>query len=37
MKKAVIETGGKQYYVEVGSVLYIEKLDAEVMLHLTMF
>jgi large subunit ribosomal protein L21 len=29
MKKAVIETGGKQYYVEVGSVLYIEKLDAE--------
>ena len=29
MKKAVIETGGKQYYVEVGSVLYVEKLDAE--------
>ncbi len=28
MKKAVIETGGKQYYVEVGSVLYVEKLDA---------
>ncbi len=28
--KAVIETGGKQYYVEEGSVLYIEKLDAEV-------
>lgn len=30
MKKAVFETGGKQYYVEVGSVLYVEKLDAEV-------
>ena len=29
MKKAVIETGGKQYYIEVGSVLYVEKLDAE--------
>lgn len=29
MKKAVFETGGKQYYVEVGSVLYVEKLDAE--------
>ena len=28
MKKAVIETGGKQYYVEVGSGLYVEKLDA---------
>ena len=27
--KAVIETGGKQYYVEEGSVLYIEKLDVE--------
>lgn len=27
--KAVIETGGKQYYVEEGTVLYIEKLDAE--------
>lgn len=27
--KAVIETGGKQYYVEEGSVLYIEKIDAE--------
>lgn len=25
--KAVIETGGKQYYVEEGTVLYIEKLD----------
>lgn len=28
--KAVIETGGKQYYVEEGSVIYIEKLDSEV-------
>ena len=27
--KAVIETGGKQYYVEEGTVLYIEKLDKE--------
>ncbi len=27
--KAVIETGGKQYYVEEGSILYVEKLDAE--------
>ena len=27
--KAVIETGGKQYYVENGTELYIEKLDAE--------
>jgi large subunit ribosomal protein L21 len=27
--KAVIETGGKQYYVEEGTVLYIEKLDTE--------
>lgn len=27
--KAVIETGGKQYYVEEGSVLYIEKIDVE--------
>ena len=25
--KAIIETGGKQYYVEEGTVLYIEKLD----------
>ena len=25
--KAVIETGGKQYYVEEGTVLYVEKLD----------
>ena len=27
--KAVIETGGKQYYVEEGSVIYVEKLDSE--------
>ena len=27
--KAIIETGGKQYYVEEGSVIYIEKLNAE--------
>ena len=27
--KAVIETGGKQYYVEEGTVLYIEKMDVE--------
>lgn len=27
--KAVIETGGKQYTVENGTVLYIEKLDIE--------
>ncbi len=27
--KAVIVTGGKQYTVEQGSVLYIEKLNAE--------
>ncbi len=27
--KAVIETGGKQYYVEQGTELYIEKIDAE--------
>ena len=26
--KAVIETGGKQYYVEEGTTLYIEKIDA---------
>lgn len=25
--KAVIETGGKQYYIEEGTVLYIEKLE----------
>lgn len=28
--KAIIETGGKQYYVEEGSVIYVEKLDAAV-------
>lgn len=28
--KAVVETGGKQYYVEEGTVLYVEKLDSEV-------
>ena len=27
--KAVIETGGKQYYVEEGTVLYLEKIDQE--------
>ncbi len=27
--KAVIETGGKQYYVEEGSILYTEKLNAD--------
>lgn len=27
--RAVIETGGKQYTVENGTVLYIEKLDVE--------
>ena len=27
--KAVIETGGKQYYVEEGTVLYVEKLEEE--------
>ena len=27
--KAIIETGGKQYYVEEGTVLYIEKLENE--------
>ena len=25
--KAVIETGGKQYYVEEGTEIYVEKLD----------
>ena len=28
--KAIFETGGKQYYVSVGDVIYVEKLDAEV-------
>ena len=27
--KAVVETGGKQYYVEEGTVLYVEKLDTK--------
>ena len=27
--KAVIETGGKQYRVSEGSVIYVEKLDVE--------
>lgn len=27
--KAVIVTGGKQYYVEEGTILYIEKLEEE--------
>ena len=27
--KAIIETGGKQYTVEEGKVLYVEKLDVE--------
>ena len=26
--KAVVETGGKQYYVEEGTVIYVEKIDA---------
>ena len=26
--KAVIQTGGKQYYVSVGDVIFVEKLDA---------
>lgn len=28
--KAIFETGGKQYYCEKGTILYVEKLDAEV-------
>lgn len=28
--KAVFVTGGKQYYVQEGDVIYVEKLDAEV-------
>jgi len=28
--KAIIETGGKQYYVTEGDIIYVEKLDAEV-------
>lgn len=27
--KAIIETGGKQYYVTVGDVIYVEKLEIE--------
>ena len=27
--KAIIETGGKQYYVSEGTILYVEKLDGE--------
>ena len=28
--KAIIETGGKQYYVTEGDKIFVEKLDAEV-------
>ena len=28
--KAIIETGGKQYYVSEGDTIFVEKLDAEV-------
>ena len=28
--KAVIKTGGKQYYVEEGNTIYVEKLDGNV-------
>ena len=27
--KAIIETGGKQYYVAEGDIIYVEKLNAE--------
>ncbi len=27
--KAIVESGGKQYYIEEGTVLYVEKIDAE--------
>ena len=27
--KAILETGGKQYNVQVGDVVYVEKLDVE--------
>jgi len=27
--KAVIETGGKQYYVQEGSIIQVEKIDAK--------
>ena len=32
---AIIETGGKQYRVESGDVIYVEKLDAEVDAEIT--
>ncbi|MBQ4093925.1 MAG: 50S ribosomal protein L21 [Oscillospiraceae bacterium] len=32
---AVIETGGKQYKVEQGSVIYVEKLNAEANAEIT--
>jgi large subunit ribosomal protein L21 len=32
---AIIETGGKQYRVENGDVIYVEKLDAEVETEVT--
>ena len=28
--QAIFETGGKQYYVQEGDVIYVEKLNAEV-------
>ena len=28
--KAIIETGGKQYYVSEGATIYVEKLEGEV-------
>ena len=27
--KVVVETGGKQYYVEEGSIIFVEKIDAK--------
>lgn len=27
--RAIIETGGKQYFCEEGTILYVEKLDSE--------
>ena len=27
--KAIFKTGGKQYYVSIGDVVYVEKLDTE--------
>ena len=35
--KAIIETGGKQYYVSVGDTIFVEKLDAEEGKKLTIF